>query len=121
SHLIRLARGGKQPVETDAPLYLEGEGLVPEAVRTGAMIYVPDVRTDDRYVANDPHTRSELVIPLKTAKGVVGTLDLQSTRIDAFSERDQRVLSTFAERAAHAIELMALYEDLNRHASELEQ
>lgn len=119
--LIRLARGGKQQVETDAPLYLEGQGLVPEVVRTEAMIYVPDVSADDRYVSNDPHTRSELVIPLKTAKGVVGTLDLQSIQIDAFSKRDRRILSTFAERAALAIELMALYEDVNRHANELEQ
>jgi PAS domain S-box-containing protein len=45
---------------------------------------------------------------------------LQSTELNAFSQRDQRILSTFAERAASAIEIVGLYEEINRHAAELE-
>lgn len=120
NRMTRLARGGTDPVEPDAPLLLDGKGLVPEAVQTERMVYVPDVQLDPDYIPNVPDTRSELVVPLRTAKGVLGVLDLQSSRLDAFSESDQRVLSAFAERAAAAIESMQLYEEINRHAAELE-
>jgi PAS domain S-box-containing protein len=119
--IIRLARTGEQEIHTDAPLYLDGKGLVPEAIRTAKVIYVPDVSLDGRYIANAPGTRSELVIPLKTSKGIIGVLDLQSDQHDAFSERDRRVISSFADRAAVAIEMVALYEEINHYASELEE
>jgi PAS domain S-box-containing protein len=47
-------------------------------------------------------------------------LNLQSTEIDNFSQSDLRVLSAFAERAAVAIEIMQLVEEINRYASQLE-
>ncbi len=118
--MIRLARGGEYAVQTEAPLYLDGPGLVVEAVRTEKSIYVPDVTQNSLYVSNNPTTRSELVVPLKTPQGTLGVLDLQRAEPDAFSQRDQRIVSAFAERAAAAIESMQLYEELNLRASELE-
>ncbi len=120
NRMIRLVRGGESPIEADSILTLDGKGLVPEAVKTGHVVYVPDVSLDSDYVPNVSETRSELVVPLRTAKGVLGVLDLQSTQLAAFSERDLRILSAFAERAASAIESMQLYEEINRHAAELE-
>jgi PAS domain S-box-containing protein len=118
--LIRLARTGAQQVQTEAPLYVDGPGLVAEVVRSGQMIYAADVTTDPRYTPNAPQTRSELAIPLRTAKGILGVLDLQRDQPDAFSPQDQRILSAFAERAGAAIEIMSLYEEINRHAADLE-
>jgi PAS domain S-box-containing protein len=118
--IIRFTRSGVYEVSTKTPLAVDGHGLVPEAFRTGKTIYSPDVEADQLYLANDPRSRSELVIPLQTASGTLGVLDLQSMKLDAFSERDQRILSAFAERAAAAIETMQLYEEINRHAAELE-
>ncbi len=120
NRMIRLARAGESHVETSAPLLLDGAGLVPEAVRTEKFIYAPDVLSHPNYIANNPSTRSEYVIPLKTVNGIHGVLDLQRVETDAFSERDQRILLAFAERAAAAIETMQLYEALSTHANELE-
>ncbi len=120
NQMIRLARAGESHVETEATLYLDGAGLVPEAIRTEKFVYAPDVHTHPNYVPNNPSTRSECVIPLKTVNGIHGVLDLQSTEVDAFSERDQRILLAFAERAAASIESMQLYEAISHHASELE-
>ncbi|MBX3082734.1 MAG: PAS domain S-box protein [Anaerolineae bacterium] len=118
--LIRLARTGTYQVQTDTPLFLNGTGLIPECIRSGKLVYVANVDNDPRYIPNSPPTRSELVIPLHTVNGVIGVLDLQSTKINAISMRDQRVLSAFAERAAVAIENMRLYEEISRHAVDLE-
>ncbi|MBA3871847.1 MAG: PAS domain S-box protein [Anaerolineae bacterium] len=118
--LVRLARTGEYAVSTDAPLYLDGLGLVPHAVRAGKIVYTPDVSANTDYATNDSRTRCELVVPLQTTKGVLGVLDLQSADLNAFSERDERILVAFAERAAAAIEIMQLYEEVNLSASRLE-
>lgn len=120
SKIIRLARAGTYNFDPVYPLSLNGPGLVPEAIRTGQNIYVPDTASDPRYIENSKETRSELVIPLQTVNGIVGALDLQSTKIDTFTESHQRVLSAFAERAAIAIENVKLYEAVSNHAGELE-
>lgn len=117
----RLARAGKYHVNTKTLLHLDGPGLVPEAYRTGEIVYSPNVREDPRYAANFPTTRSELVIPLRTGNKVIGVMDLQSTEIDGFSERHQRVLNAFADRAATAIENVQLYEAARTHAERLEE
>jgi PAS domain S-box-containing protein len=119
--IVRVARGGTYQVSTDVVLALDGLGLVPEALRLGKPVYAPDVMAHPQYLANDPRTRSELVMPLSTAQGIIGVLDLQSPEMHAFSKRDQRILTAFGERAAAALETMQLYEEVNRRAIELER
>lgn len=118
--LLRMARAGAL-VHTSHPLQLNGQGLVPASVRTGQTIYAPNVNTDSRYIPNNSSTLSELVVPLRTAKGVIGVLDLQSPELDAFAEHDIRLIEVFAERAAAAIENVKLYNENRRYTGELEQ
>lgn len=118
--IIRLARTGEFDIRPESPLRIDGPGLVPLALRTGKTVYVPDVEQDPNYVASVSRTRSEIVIPLKTANGVIGVLDLQSDELDAFGERERRILLAYAERAAPAIENRQLYEEINQHAAVLE-
>jgi PAS domain S-box-containing protein len=120
NNIVRVARTGEYRIDTDARLELDGQGLVPEALRTRQPVYVPNVAVDPRYVRSNPDTQSELVIPLHTLQGVIGALDLQSREIDAFTLAQRRVLAAFSERVAAAIENMLLYEEVNRHAAELE-
>ena len=119
--LIRLARSGSYDLNVEAPLFIDGAGLVPEAVRTKKTVYVPLVTNDPRYVANDSRTRSELVIPLIRSDKIIGVLDLQSHEEDAFDMQDQRILQTFAEQAAIAIENVQLYEAMTDFAANMEQ
>lgn len=116
----RLASAGAYD-RADHPLYLNGSGLVAEAIRQECVIYVADVVTDGRYLPTNPQTRSELVIPLRGSSGVIGVLDLQSNEANAFPEGDRRIMTAFAERAANAIEAAQLYERLNTYAAEMER
>lgn len=118
--MIRVARTGQYLVQTDAAVWLDGISLVAESARLGELVYAPDMAQHPAYVANVPTTQSELVVPLKTANGVIGVLDLQSNQLYAFSERDRRVVQAFAERAAQALENMQLYEQINQYAAHLE-
>ncbi|MEZ4669249.1 MAG: ATP-binding protein [Anaerolineae bacterium] len=118
--LIRAVRAGEMAKRPTNDLFLDGPGLVPEAIRTNTVIYAPYVKEHPYYVENDSSTRSELVIPLRGMKGVLGVLDLQSNMEDAFSERDRRVLQMFAERAGAALEVVQLYEEQDQNTALLE-
>jgi PAS domain S-box-containing protein len=120
TELQRIARAGLFEVRATAPLPLDGPGLTTTAVRTGEIIYAPDVLADPNYIANESRTRSELVVPLKISGQVIGVLDLQGPEPDAFDERARRVIATFAERAALALENARLFERMRHRTTELE-
>jgi signal transduction histidine kinase len=93
---------------------LDGPGLTVTAARTGATVYAPEVAADPRYVKVNPATRSELVVPLAAGGRTLGVLDLQGAAGDAFSERDQRLITAFAERAALALHSAQLVQDVQQ-------
>jgi PAS domain S-box-containing protein len=118
--LERIARTGQYRVDVTTTLSVDGPGLVPKAIREGNTVYSSDVKQDTHYVPNVLSTRSEMVVPLRTPNGIIGALDLQSSAPDNFGQADMRVLEAFAERAASALELVRLYEEINNYAGQLE-
>jgi len=117
--ILRFPRAGTDQAHPITPLQLEGRGVVPEAIRQAKTIYIPNVLQEPRYLPNDPATRSELVIPLMANQQVIGVLDLQSPRLDAFKAQDIRVLEAFAQRAAYALKNALSQADADRAANEL--
>ncbi|HLA08193.1 MAG TPA: PAS domain S-box protein, partial [Anaerolineales bacterium] len=69
-----------------------------EPIRTG------DVRSDPRYLEADPAIRSEMAVPLKIGERILGALNVESAQPDAFSEHDERLLTTVANVAAVSIQ-----------------
>jgi sigma-B regulation protein RsbU (phosphoserine phosphatase) len=96
-------------------------GLVGAAVREWRMVNVPDVSKDARYLATNPETRSELIVPLFHKGRIIGVLDLEHTRVGFFNEEHERVLTTLAAQVAIAIENARLYQTMRRQEAQLEQ
>jgi sigma-B regulation protein RsbU (phosphoserine phosphatase) len=96
-------------------------GLVGAAVREWRLVNVPDVRKDARYVAMNPETRSELVVPLFHKGRIIGVLDLEHTRAGFFNEEHERVLTTLAAQVAIAIENAQLYQAVRTQEAQLER
>jgi len=96
-------------------------GLVGAAVREWRPINVKDVRNDPRYIAMNPETRSELIVPLFHKGRVIGVLDLEHTRTGFFNEEHQRTLTTMAAQIAIAIENARLYQAVSRQEKQLER
>jgi phosphoserine phosphatase RsbU/P len=96
-------------------------GLVGAAVREWRPINVPDVRKDQRYIAMNPETRSELVVPLFYKGRTIGVLDLEHTRPGFFNEEHERMLTTMAAQVAIAIENARLYQAVRRQERQLER
>ena len=69
-------------------------GVCGAAARTGAAQLVPDVEAFEGHIACASSTQSELVLPVFDKAGrVIGVLDIDSDRPDAFAETDARELA----------------------------
>jgi PAS domain S-box-containing protein len=101
-------------------LKVGNEGITGWVAATGRPLYVPDVQKDPRYVAGMKEVRSEIALPLKIGEKILGVLNVESTELGAFHERDVRILSSLAAQAAVAIENARLYVEIERKAEELD-
>ena len=90
---------------TTIPIEQE-QSLVARAARTRSPIVVNDVRSDPGWLPNPllPETASELAVPLLIGDEVLGVLDVQSERINAFSEEDVNIQATLAAQVATALQ-----------------
>jgi PAS domain S-box-containing protein len=98
-----------------------GEGLIGWAAEHGRPLMVNDVSEDPRYIGGsyvDDVTRAELCVPLKLGDMVVGVLDVQETRRDAFDETDLTAMETLADMLAVAIENARLFSELEDELAE---
>jgi PAS domain S-box-containing protein len=57
-----------------------------------------------------PQTRCQYVVPIRRGEQVLGVIDLESAKPNAFSESAQQLLITLADRAAVAIENTHLFD-----------
>jgi sigma-B regulation protein RsbU (phosphoserine phosphatase) len=96
-------------------------GLVGTAVREWRLVNVPDVLNDPRYMATNPESRSELVVPLFHKGRIIGVLDLEHTRAGFFNEEHERMLTTLAAQVAIAIENARLYQAVRLQEAQLER
>ena len=88
------------------------KGIMVWTARLGKTILVNDVSMDDRYVPSllpPKNTHSELCVPLLFDDKVVGLLDIQSDKINAFTEDDQIMFEAVADTMAAAIRNADLY------------
>jgi len=89
------------------------EGLVGWVAATGKALLVNDVSREPRFAPypDKPvdETQSEIVVPLTLGDQVIGVLDVESDRRNAFSEDDLFILKTLAAQVAIAIEDARLY------------
>ncbi|MCP4204799.1 MAG: SpoIIE family protein phosphatase [bacterium] len=100
-----------------------GHGICGTAAALRQPVRVTNVDLDPRYIAcvSDIRVRSELVVPLLFKDRLIGVLDLESSRYNAFSNRHQQLLSTMASSLAIALENARLYEKLRRDEQRLEK
>jgi serine phosphatase RsbU (regulator of sigma subunit)/putative methionine-R-sulfoxide reductase with GAF domain len=89
------------------------EGIISWVAREGQTILANDVTKEARYKPSPPtpeDTRSELTIPLIFDNQVVGVLDLQSDRVNAFTDEDHFLCEALANSVASAIHNADLYQ-----------
>ena len=89
---------------------------------TGAAVVANDVLHDPGFLPDSqlPETRSELVIPLRLGKQVIGTLDVHNAQVGAFTGEDLLAVQSLGDQIVVAIENAHLY-DQSRELAVLQE
>ncbi len=80
-----------------------GEGISGRCATERRAIRVGDVQSDPTYVTGLDSARSNLAVPLVLGRDVVGVLNVESDRRDAFSSAHEELLTVLGAQAALAI------------------
>lgn len=91
----------------------QSPGIIPWVAREGQSLLANDVFQEARYRPSPlppKNTRSELAVPLIFGERVLGVLDIQSDKRNAFSEDDLVLFETVAGTIAAAIRNADLYQ-----------
>jgi phosphoserine phosphatase RsbU/P len=110
---IRHAIGHREDLINNLTIPLD-EGLTGIAASARMPIVVGDVRSDPRYLPAIDAVRSEMAIPMITRGRLVGVIDMQSTRPNAYSQEDSAMVQLVAARVANAIQHARLFRRVER-------
>src|SRR5277367_4308540 len=110
---IRYSIGHREEVVRNLVIPL-GEGLTGIAGANRQPILSSDVHNDPRYLTAVDAVQSELAIPMVTRGKLVGVIDVQSTRPNAYREQDRSLLQLIATRVAVSIDNARLYRRVDR-------
>jgi len=82
-----------------------GEGITGWVATTGKPLRTGDVRNEKRYVSINSKVCSEMAVPVEMRGQVVGLLNVDSTKPNAFSGTDEERLVDMASEAASWLDL----------------
>ncbi len=107
------SEGGKRMLKRKHKLKVGQVGIVGYVTETGQARIALDVGQDAVYFDNPdlPATRSEMALALIAGGRILGALDIQSTKGNAFSDADIATLQVLADQIAVSIENARLFEE----------
>ncbi len=120
--ILRAANsmGGQRMLDRNHKLQVGQTGIVGYVTATGTSRIALDVGTDAVFFDNPdlPGTRSEIALPLLIGSQVIGALDVQSEKENAFSTDDIAVLETLANQVSIAIQNTLIIEEARKSLAE---
>jgi serine phosphatase RsbU (regulator of sigma subunit) len=120
----RAAHGPKNPIDFDInnPIKLQrGQGICGHVAMTGAAELIHDTSRDPRYQVDDDMRLSELAVPIKADKEVIGIIDSEHPDAGFYSQQDVEILTTIAAMASAKIVEARIQQRLLNHQAELEE
>ena len=113
--VLRAIAGGFEHVTPGDYRQSIDEGIIGFVARTGNPWLANDTSKDPYYVKGFSEvilTKSELCIPIKLGDEIIGVLDVQSIRLNAFDQADVVAMEAVADRLAMGIQNARLYEEM---------
>ncbi|HEY5614901.1 MAG TPA: GAF domain-containing protein [Bacteroidota bacterium] len=91
------------------------QGIVGWVANNGRHLLINDVRNDSRYLAYQyQDTSAELAAPIMIDGVVVGVMNFEESRVNAFDEVDVLVVQTLCDQIGGAIKNARLFEEIKR-------
>lgn len=99
----KAAYGPKNPDGTQilSPLSIPlGKGITGSVAVSGEPIIVSDTSIDQRYIVDDAERMSEICVPIKIDKEIIGVIDCEHSQKNFFNEEHLRVLTVISKICA---------------------
>ncbi len=120
--VVRATAGWTSPSDALGARFTIGEqGIVGLVAHTAQPMLVNEVEREPRFILQPAggETRAELAVPIRLGERVLGVLDVQSARANAFAPYDVATLEILADQIAVALENARVYRALNQHLAEV--
>ncbi len=111
---LEAARGYRKRNLKDFRIAIGKQGVTGWVAARRRALYVPEVRKDPRYIQGIAGGQSEIAVPLLIGKKLIGVLDIESEKPQAFTKNDLKILGLFATQSAVAIQNAQLYQESKR-------
>jgi putative methionine-R-sulfoxide reductase with GAF domain len=99
--VIMAETGSEPPAYARFPIT---QGLCAAALDSGEPIIVGDVHKDARYLPTFHTTRSEIIVPMRNEhRHILGMLDAESDKLNAFGDEDRQFLERAGGLIAHCL------------------
>lgn len=96
-----------------------GQGVSGIVAQTGKPLLISDVANFPEYISTLSGLRSEICVPLVVSEKLIGVINVESKKLNAFSQEDLQLLTTISSQLATAIERARLYKELIHSNEEL--
>ncbi|GAB4479583.1 MAG: hypothetical protein OHK0031_00010 [Anaerolineales bacterium] len=116
------SEGGQRLLEKSHRMRVGESGMVGYVTSSGNPRIALDTDQDQVFAKNPelPETRSEMTLPLKIGAQIIGALDVQSEKVNAFNARDVEILSILADQVSVALQNARLFEATQKSLAEAE-
>ncbi len=110
--LASTGEAGQALLQRGHRLAVGSQSIIGRVTQNGTPVVALDTQGDALHRTNEllPQTRSELAIPLIVGEQIIGALDVQSTRPDAFSQADIDAMQIVASQVGISIRNAQLFE-----------
>ncbi len=113
-HWVVQGAAGRLAAELGA-VYSMDQGVIGRAFKTGQMQWVGDILDDPEYVrdvrvADASVLRSEIVALIRSGNELLGALNIESERVNAFDENDAMMVQSLADMIALALKNARLFD-----------
>lgn len=95
THITAIAWTGERAPAF--PSFPRSQGLNGAAVASRRAVVVQDVTRDPRWLTTFGTSKAEAIFPITVGDEIVGTLDVESDRVGAFTQADEEFLAGAAE------------------------
>lgn len=104
---------GQRLIARGHRLAVGSQSVIGRVTQMGEPVISRDTDTDHVHAVNEllPNTRSELALPITDGERIIGALDVQSTRRNAFSDTDVQAFQILANQLATNIRNASLFEE----------
>ncbi len=86
------------------------QGVTGKSVVLGVPIRLGDITKESVYIEIATGIRSEVCVPLRVNKKIIGVFNVESRKLNAFDDEDEQFLGTIAGTLGTALENVRLYE-----------